>query len=219
MSNYLIKGGETITDVVLNNTALLRNWDAILDANGCTDWTPVLLGGQVMIIPESVTIDLDAIEDIKSHPVSNQSVPNLQDQIDAIFATMEDAPPVDVPVFTQEVVNTNTTYTVSPGDSIGDAVINATGTLANLDLVLTENGFDTWTPALNAGEKLLIPATITADPNAARQFAEYPVSNVSVNNVDQQIIDIFEIINDYWILTTSFWNDLALWKDQKTWID
>ena len=219
MSNYVAKQGETISDIVLNGTGSLASWDAILTANDLDDWTPEVLGGEAFIIPADAIFDLDALVDLVARPACNLSVASLRDQIDAIFTIMETAAPVDVPVFTPEVVDTSKKYYVKAGESIYDAVINATGTLANLNLVLDANGFEDWTPILVSGQALIIPDTVTNDPNAFRQFEQYPVSNTSVNNIDDQIISIFELINDYWILTTGYWNDLAIWKDEKTWID
>lgn len=110
-------------------------------------------------------------------------------------------------------------YIVQAGECISDVVINATGTLANLDAILTANNFDTWTPILTEGQEIIIPDGLTNDPNAQRQFVTYPVCNSSVSNVYDQISDIFETMNDFWILTTTFWNDIALWKDDQTWTD
>jgi hypothetical protein len=117
-----------------------------------------------------------------------------------------------------------TTYIVKQGESINDVVINATGTLGspdinNLDLVLEANGFTDWTPVLIAGSAVIIPDGVFMDLNALRQFNTYP----SVNNLTDDILNkinvIFGLLEDLWILTTTFWNDVATWKDTKTWTD
>lgn len=219
MRTYISKDGETVTDIILNSTGNLFNWDLILNANNLTDWTPEINSGQVFIIPSDAKIDLDVLADLVAHSLCNRSVNDLQAKIDAIFAIMATAAPVTVPVFAEIIADSSKDYTVKAGESIFDAVINATGTLANLDLVLNANGFTEWVPTLIAGQVLKIPSTITKDLNAFRQFVDYPISNNSVNNIDAQIIAIFETINDAWILSTGFWNDLSVWKDIKTWID
>lgn len=219
MGNYIAKEGEHITDVILNATGSLSNWDSILSENNLTDWTPDIQTGQVFVIPSGAIIDADALADLTVRSLCNRSVNDIQSKIDAIFAIMATAAPVTVPVFTAIIVDSSKDYTVKAGESIFDAVINATGTLANLDLVLNANGFTEWVPTLIAGQVLKIPTTVTNDLNALRQFVDYPVSNNSVNNIDAQILTIFETLNDGWILSTSFWNDLSVWKDIKTWID
>lgn len=219
MSNYIAKEGETILDVVLNATGSVQNWDAVLNANNLTEWTPVISAGQSLVIPEDAFKDLIPLASLQAYPVCNHSVNDVYAKISAIFAIMDDAKPVDVPVFSDIVVDDSEEYQANGGESIFDIVINATGTLANLDLVLQANGFTTWTPGLNGGELIKIPATVTKDPNALRQFENYPIANFSVNNIDAQIMAIFETLNDNWILSTGFWNDLSVWKDSKTWID
>ena len=110
-------------------------------------------------------------------------------------------------------------YTVRPGESIWDVVVNATGTLAGLDAVLDANGFDDWTPDLVAGSQVTIPDAAATDINALQQLQVYKICNTSVNDIAAQIITIFETLNNYWILTTGFWNDDALWIDADFWID
>lgn len=110
-------------------------------------------------------------------------------------------------------------YIVKAGDTIGDVVMNATGSLNNLDAILTANDFTTWTPDLLAGQSILIPDTVVIDQNTKRQLSIYPASNVSVNDVYGQIDGLINQLNDLWILTTGFWQDQNLWIDQKTWID
>jgi phage tail protein X len=110
-------------------------------------------------------------------------------------------------------------YIVKAGETIGDIVLNATGSFNNWDVILTANGFVDWTPALVAGQSVLIPDTVANDQNTQRQLARYPAANLSVNDVYDQIDTIISQLTDTWILTTRIWNDSALWKDQKSWID
>lgn len=110
-------------------------------------------------------------------------------------------------------------YLVKAGESISDVVINATGSLVNLDKVLNANNFTTWTPVLTAGQPVLIPDTVEIDQNALRDALAYPKCNTSVNDVFDQIAQIWQIMSDNWILTTGFWNDIAVWKDNKFWKD
>jgi hypothetical protein len=110
-------------------------------------------------------------------------------------------------------------YIVKVGETIGDVVMNATGSFSNWDLILSANGFTTWTPDLQAGQAVLIPDNVAVDQNTQRQLSSYPAANNTVNDVFDQIDNLINQLADNWILTTGFWNDNALWIDTKFWID
>lgn len=111
-------------------------------------------------------------------------------------------------------------YTVKVGESIGDVVENATGSLANWNAVLSANAFEDWTPDLVPGQQVVIPdSTVVQDLNTKRQLAVYPACNASYNDVFEQIITLFNLFNNNWILQTGFWNDNSVWVDGKNWID
>lgn len=110
-------------------------------------------------------------------------------------------------------------YPVKAGETIGDVVLNATGSFSNWDKILAANGFSSWTPPLQAGQPVLIPDSVVIDQNTKRQLSSYPACNISVNDVYDQIDIIVEQLADNWILATGFWNDNALWIDTKFWID
>ena len=112
------------------------------------------------------------------------------------------------------------TYTVKVGEGIGDVVENATGSIANWDAVLAANAFGDWTPDLAPGQVVQIPdGVVTLDLNTKRQLAVYPACNASVNDVFEQIIALFNLFSNNWILQTGFWNDDAVWVDSKLWVD
>ena len=110
-------------------------------------------------------------------------------------------------------------YQVQQGESINDVVINATGTLANLNQVLSDNSFSDWNPDLQAGQEIIISDLVTMDSNALLQLNQYPVCNNVSEGIYAQIESIFEELSNLWILSTGFWNDDAPWNDSKTWID
>jgi hypothetical protein len=110
-------------------------------------------------------------------------------------------------------------YPVQEGESIVDVVMNATGSLSNWDAILTANGFDDWTPVLKAGQVIIIPSTVVVDPNSLRQLQQFPICNNSVNDILTKINEVFDTMNDNWILATGFWNDDAVWIDTDFWID
>jgi phage tail protein X len=85
MTNYTVKDGETITDVCLNATGSILYWPDILEANNFTDWTPVLISGQKIIIPD-VQLQTNVLQEISLYPACNRpEIINLDAQIaDAI---------------------------------------------------------------------------------------------------------------------------------------
>jgi phage tail protein X len=89
MNNYIVKQGESITDVVLNSTGSLSNWDTVLEANGFTDWVPDLAAGQAVVIPDTVNIDANTKRQLATYPACNASVNDVLNKIGAVFSTME----------------------------------------------------------------------------------------------------------------------------------
>lgn len=110
-------------------------------------------------------------------------------------------------------------YVVKSRETIGDVVLNSTGSFSNLDAILSANGFTDWTPDLYPGQVIVIPDAVNTDPNAKRQLSFYPACNGSVNDVRSKIAAIWATLTNNWILATGTWNDAALWIDTKNWID
>ena len=109
-------------------------------------------------------------------------------------------------------------YIAKQGMSINDVVLNATGSLVNLDAVLTANNFTDWTPNLSIGQSITIPDGLTIDLNVTRQLATYPAVNNLTDAILSDINTIFDTL-PLWILYTGFWNDAGLWVDTAVWID
>lgn len=92
-SIYIAKLGESIWDVTLNATGAImlgdvNNLDEILTANDFDDWNPVLGVGQSILIPDSVNIDPNALQQLQLYPVCNNTVNDLLDKINATFGIM-----------------------------------------------------------------------------------------------------------------------------------
>lgn len=85
MSNYIVKEGETITDVVINSTGSIDNYDIILEANSFNDWTPSLYAGQSIVIPDTVTIQSNILSIMANYPVCNNINTDVTSQIDTII--------------------------------------------------------------------------------------------------------------------------------------
>jgi phage tail protein X len=87
--DVVVKQGETITDIILNNTGDIINWNAVLDANpAVTDWTQILTVGQVITIPDTVAKNLNNIRQFALYPLNNASIATVYDQIIDILNSM-----------------------------------------------------------------------------------------------------------------------------------
>lgn len=89
-SIYIVHPLESITDVVMNATGSLSNWDMILTANNFTDWTPDLQPGQNIIIPDGVFIDNNTLRQLGLYPSSNNWLASQLLKLAAIFETLFD---------------------------------------------------------------------------------------------------------------------------------
>jgi phage tail protein X len=79
---YTVKTGETITDVLLNSTGTIANWEAVLNANNFTDWTPDLYPGQQIIIPDDSEIQNNVLVVTTKYPANNYTgIPNFDDLV------------------------------------------------------------------------------------------------------------------------------------------
>lgn len=90
MNSYIVKEGETISDVVYNATGNIKYWNSILSANNFTDWIPDLSIGQVILIPDSITIDQNTVRQLSAYPACNNSVPDIIDKINNLAQLMSD---------------------------------------------------------------------------------------------------------------------------------
>lgn len=98
--NYIVGVGETIRDVVINATGAITiqdsngntidNWNLILDANDFTDWTPILIPGQSVIIPDDVLIDANTLRTRQTYPSNNSTVMGVYNLINAVWALLTD---------------------------------------------------------------------------------------------------------------------------------
>jgi len=220
MAKYTVRYGETIGDAVINSTGIIGNWAAILQANSYDTWTPELTPGDVLLIPDDLPVNNDAMAQLVKYPSNNQSVSDVYAKITVIFTTLAAAEPATAPVIPAPVKDTNIYYKVRYGETIGDVVLNATGNMANWSDILDANGYNDWTPQLAAGQIMIIPASVVTDPNTMRALQKYPANNESVPDVYDKINSIFGIMNpNDWILKTSFWNDGDYWRDKSSWID
>jgi hypothetical protein len=85
---YIVKEGETITDVVLNSTGSIDNWQTILDLNGFTEWTPTLKAGDPVIIGY-VNFQRNVWEDLQINPACNRpEIINLQEKINQVIGLL-----------------------------------------------------------------------------------------------------------------------------------
>ena len=88
MNIAIVSRGQTIGDVVINQTGDLANWDAILTANSFIEWVPILATGQQLTIPDTIQKNLNNVRQFKQYELNNSSVPNVYTQIENIFALL-----------------------------------------------------------------------------------------------------------------------------------
>lgn len=221
---YQIRAGETFGDFVLNNCGLITstNWSDCLNVNFLSDWTPTLYNGQVLQIPVSTDTNVGNIADLVQYPANNYSIPDIYDQINAIFLLLENAIPVDTPIASLPTIDTNTYFIVTPLSTIGDVVMNSTGDIQNWGSILDANSFNDWTPTLYAGQKVAIPSSANLNLNNFRALNSYPANNFSIADIYEQINAIFEQLSgaDLWILRYGYWlDDPSQWIDTDRWLD
>lgn len=85
---YVVASGQQVSDVISNATGDIGNWSSILDANNFSDWTQPLIAGQKIAIPSSATMNLNNFRALSTYPANNYSVPDINEQINAIFDIM-----------------------------------------------------------------------------------------------------------------------------------
>lgn len=89
MDNYVTKAGETILDVSMNATGSPFNIDLILEANGIDTWTPTLVAGTVLTIPDTVTLSPNNLRILQQYPVadagfiSDEQLQSLLNELDS----------------------------------------------------------------------------------------------------------------------------------------
>lgn len=225
MATITVSQGNYISDVVLNGTGLISNWNAILQQNNFSEWVPDLINGQVIEIPDGLTNNPVAIANLKQYPANNFSVPDIYNQIDQIFALLAIATPTIAPVIAPTVKDTNTYYEVRNGEELSDVILNSSGDILNWFTILQAGQFLTWTPDLINGELIAIPADIASNLNNFRALNQYPANNFSVSDVYDQIAVIFDELNNPirdWILYSpdGKWSDINhYFRDGAFWLD
>lgn len=222
MSIYTVRAGESVGDFVLNSCGDISAWSDCLDSNLFDTWVPSLYSGQVLQIPATTNTNIDNIANLKIYPANNFSVPNIAEQIDAIFELLSKVipgPPITVSLPTASTIVD--IYVMRVGEDISDCILNSTGDISNWSDILDENGFNEWSPILYPGQEIIIPSSVNMNLNNFRALTTYPANNNSVPDIYEQINAIFEVLsNNLWILREGFWIDSpSEWIDSDFWID
>lgn len=88
---YNVSQGETISDVVLNATGSIDNWNLIVVANNFGTFTPELSANQQIDIPDSVVIQTNVLGVLAKYPaVNNSGISNLDEQINELINIFTD---------------------------------------------------------------------------------------------------------------------------------
>lgn len=113
----------------------------------------------------------------------------------------------------------NPNYIVGVGETIRDVVINATGNFDNWDTILEANEFNDWTPPLLPGQSIIIPDDVIIDSNTLQDKKAYPANNGALAGGLDALREIFDLLNDRWLLKDGFWDDSGIWIDTDVWND
>jgi hypothetical protein len=86
---YTVRENESITDVCLNSTGAIDNWEAILTANEFDEWVPTLSAGQKVIIPVDAEIQNNILMLTSKYPANNGlEIPNIETLISDFITTL-----------------------------------------------------------------------------------------------------------------------------------
>jgi hypothetical protein len=85
---YTVKQGESVADVAMNSTGSILNWDLICIENELTSWTQALTAGQILTIPSTVQMQNNVLSDLRTSPICNRTVADIDTQITALIALL-----------------------------------------------------------------------------------------------------------------------------------
>lgn len=85
---YVVKDGETISDVVMNTTGTIDNWETILTVNGFGEWVPQLTAGQQILI-SYLDLQQNNIFEFTKYPLCNNAPSDLNSQISELIINFE----------------------------------------------------------------------------------------------------------------------------------
>jgi len=215
---YVTKYGESIRDVSINACGSIQAWEPILNLNLYTEWTPTLTAGMILEVPDVIDSDVQKTQQL--YPSNNNpNIPNLDTLLTAITDNLDSAT-INIftpPGVTQSFINY---YTVRENETIKDVCLNSTGTIDNWESILNANDFTEWVPTLTAGQKIVIPPDAEIQNNVLFVTTKYPSNNgPDIANFDTLVSDFISNFSNYWILQSSYWDDLGQWIDMAEWLD
>ena len=87
-NTYTVRQGESFWDFTLNACGDITALSDCLNQNFQNSWTPNVFSGQILQIPASTTTNLNNIRALNQYPANNFTVPDINTQINNIFAIM-----------------------------------------------------------------------------------------------------------------------------------
>ena len=158
MSYYTVKASESISDVVLNATGSLKNWDSILTANNLTDWTPILSVGQQIFIPDGINTTLQLQSNVQriltKYPACN-NVKSGSRQENSIIIPMpfiiSPSIPIVVPIAAGTLITRIAFRNVSGSGNVSVKIGKTNGGTEIMPVETFNQFLDIQNPAINNG--------------------------------------------------------------------
>lgn len=88
-TDYKVKAGESLHDVVINSTGDISNIQLIMDANRLYSWTFDMSTITTVTVPDGVNYNRNVLNDVIYRPVCNLRINDFADQIIALDTVLE----------------------------------------------------------------------------------------------------------------------------------
>ncbi len=201
MLSININKGDTIRDIVINNTVSVENTQSVLDANNYDDWNKDLSEESTIEVPE-LSGNTSVIDDLKIYPSKNNGWKIFTSAISALISIIESAVQLDELTPILPINDTTPKYTVKGNETLRDICLNETGTIDNYDSMLELNGFTDYVPVLAKGQIIQIPDYIATPDilqvNNKITLQIYPSANNSIlKDKINDFITIFTASKNY----------------------
>lgn len=205
MINYSVKYNETISDILLNLTGKIDNWETVLSDNGFTTWTPDFTINQSLQITEENNQNTNIIE-LKSYPICNiLGINDFETQSQNLIQDFTVNSQPDAATFQIIAEAKQKTYSIKFNETVSDVVMNLTGSILNWETFLNDNNLNTWTPDFTVNQIALITdLSDLLQTNIIYELNSFPICNVlGISDFEQQSQSIINQLGNTYIFEDS----------------